>query len=95
MDVGVEMALVRHVDANAKQINKIHRGYGAGYPDEVLLKWSICADEWMNGALNIHNHQYNSQNHNASKTRPGALALEEGPVTRNHAIKNKGALGKA
>ena len=58
MDVGVEMALVGHVDANAKQINKIHRGYGAGYPDEVLLKWSIRADEWMNSALNIHNHKH-------------------------------------
>jgi hypothetical protein len=41
---------------DAKQINKIHRGYGEGYPEEILLKWSEKADEWMKNVLRNLNH---------------------------------------
>ncbi len=47
MEVGVEMALVGHVDYGKKTINKVHRDYGSGYPDDVLLKWAKKADAAM------------------------------------------------
>ena len=51
MEIGVEMALVGHVDSNDKKINKVHRDYGSGYPDEVILKWSKKADTAMKNKL--------------------------------------------
>ena len=51
MEIGVEMALVGHVDSNEKKINKVHRDYGSGYPDEVILKWSKKADTAMKKKL--------------------------------------------
>lgn len=51
MEVGVEMALVGHVDSGKKTINKVHRDYGSGYPDDVLLKWAKKADAAMKKSL--------------------------------------------
>lgn len=53
MEIGVEMALVGHVDSSEKKINKVHRDYGSGYPDEVILKWSKKADTAMKKKLGI------------------------------------------
>lgn len=51
MEVGVEMALVGHVDSGKKTINKVHRDYGSGYPDDVLMKWAKKADAAMKKKL--------------------------------------------
>jgi len=53
MDIGVEMALVGHVDAKDQRVNKVHRDYGSGYPDEVVLKWAKKADAAMKKKLGI------------------------------------------
>ena len=53
MDIGVEMALVGHVDSDRKRVNKVHRDYGAGYPEDVLVKWARKADTAMKKKLGI------------------------------------------
>jgi integrase len=53
MDIGVEMALVGHVDSDKKRINKVHRDYGSGYPDHVLIKWAKRADTAMKKKMGL------------------------------------------
>ena len=76
MEVGVEMALVGHVDSGKKTINKIHRDYGSGYPDVVLLKWAKKADAAMKKKLETK--KASTREHNGETYHQGNIVQAKG-----------------